>query len=233
MKNGLIQKTATVGALTVNEGELEKINAYSLSQLNAEEVYTFKIAVCSNAQDTDRDNEPLVLSAVEQLAEKLKGRTVIFDHNPSAKNQAARIYETVLEKSDVLTEAGESLTVLVAHCYMVKTQGNADLISEIKGGIKKEVSVGFATDKFLCSVCGREYSGCAHQKGRVYAGKMCRAQITNCRDAYEVSFVAVPCQIDAGTKKNFAPDDARLSAQRENELKAKIKLNELTYFKEE
>ena len=44
-----------------------------------------------------------------------------------------------------MTEADEPLIKLIAHCYMVKTDTNADLIAEIKAGIKKEVSVGFST----------------------------------------------------------------------------------------
>ena len=36
--------------------------------------------------------------------------------------------------------AGEIYTKLIAKCYMVKTEKNVDLISEIKVGIKKEVS---------------------------------------------------------------------------------------------
>lgn len=229
---GKIQKTAVVDVLTANTSELEKINKYTLEELKPEEVYTFKIAVCSNAQDTDRDNEPFMLKAVEQLAEKLKGKTVLNDHNPTTKNQTARIYDTVLEKTDILTEIGEPLTRLIAHSYMVKTAGNADLIAEIKGGIKKEVSVGLSTSKCKCSICGKDFGYCPHQKGQTYDGKTCRAMISDCTDAYEVSFVAVPCQVDAGTKKEFAPGYLQSNAQREKELKAKIRLNEIL-FKEE
>lgn len=223
MSNGKIQKTAAIGALAVTDAELAKINAYTLDELKGDDVYLFKIGVCSNAQDTDRDNEPLTLNAVEQLGKRLKGRTVIFDHEPRAKNQVARIYETVIERFDEPTEAGEPLTKLTAHCYMVKTETNADLIAEIKAGIKKEVSVGFCTTKTVCSVCGSAYANCPHQKGRVYGGKTCRAQITDCTDAYEVSFVAVPCQIDAGTKKAYTPDDS----ERKRELRVRIRLNEI------
>lgn len=229
---GTIKKTAAVDALAANSAELEKINKYTLEELKPEEVYTFKIAVCSNAQDTDRDNEPFMLKSVEQLAEKLKGKTVLNDHDPTTKNQTARIYDTVLEKTDILTEIGEPLTRLIAHSYMVKTAGNADLIAEIKGGIKKEVSVGLSTSKCKCSICGKDFGYCPHQKGQTYDGKTCRAMISDCTDAYEVSFVAVPCQVDAGTKKEFAPGYLQSNAQREKELKAKIRLNEIL-FKEE
>lgn len=229
-ENAMIQKTASVGALSVSEAELEKINSFSLEPLKEEDVYLFKIAVCSNAQNTDRDNEPLLLSAVEGLAERLKGRTILFDHTPSAKNQVARIYDTELIVEDPLkvSEAREMINTLIARCYMVKTESNADLIAEIKAGIKKEVSVGFSTSGYVCSICGKEFSKCAHLKGRTYEGKTCRAQIKDCIDAYEVSFVAVPCQIDAGTTKAADVSDP---AENEEELLAKtrIRIND-NYF---
>ncbi|MBQ3265069.1 MAG: hypothetical protein IJH07_04765 [Ruminococcus sp.] len=230
MKNAMIQKTASVGALSVSEAELEKVNEYSLEQLKAEDVYLFKIAVCSNAQNTDRDNEPLLRKAVEGLAERLKGRTILFDHNASAKNQVARIYDTELIGSDAQTAAGEPLITMAARCYMVKTESNADLIAEIKAGIKKEVSVGFSTSGRRCSICGKQFYTCAHHKGRTYDGKICRAQIEDCIDAYEVSFVAVPCQVDAGTTKSA---DVEQTAEKEDELlaKARIRINEY-FFKE-
>ena len=230
-ENAVVQKTASVGALSVNEEELGKLNRYSLEPLKAEDVYLFKIAVCSNAQDTDRDNEPLLLRAVNGLFERLKGRTILFDHMASAKNQVARIYDTELEVSDSeITEAGESLTTLIAHCYMVKTESNADLIAEIKAGIKKEVSVGFSTSDRICSICGKSFFSCAHLKGRTYDGKICRAQIKDCTDAYEVSFVAVPCQVDAGTTKSAAEDKAE-KTEEELLARARIRINE-NYFKE-
>ena len=227
MKNAMIQKTASVGALVISEAELEKVNEYSLEPLKAEDVYLFKIAVCSNAQNTDRDNEPLLRKAVEGLAERLKGRTILFDHNASAKNQVARIYDTELIQSDAQTEIGEPLITLAARCYMVKTESNADLIAEIKAGIKKEVSVGFSTSGQKCSICGKQFHTCAHLKGRTYEGRICRAQIEDCIDAYEVSFVAVPCQVDAGTTKSAS---AGTDSTDEDELlaKARIRINE--YF---
>lgn len=229
-EKAMIQKTASVGALSISESELEKINVYSLEPLKAENVYLFKIAVCSNAQDTDRDNEPFMLEAVRGLAERLKGRTILFDHEASAKNQVARIYDTELIEMDAQTEADEPLMTLTARCYMLKTASNADLIAEIKAGIKKEVSVGFATSGYQCSICGKQFHACAHLKGRTYDGKVCRAQIKDCIDAYEVSFVAVPCQVDAGTAKAADIND---TADNEKVLlaKARIRINE-NLFKE-
>nr|WP_316614640.1 hypothetical protein [uncultured Ruminococcus sp.] len=228
-ENAKIFKTAAIGALMVSEEDLKLINQYTLEPLEADDVFLFKLSVCSNAQDLDRDNEPFMLRAVKDLSKHLKGKTIILDHDPSAKNQIARIYATQLIDYNEKTEADEPLTSLEAHCYMVKTDRNADLIAEIKAGIKKEVSVGFSTSEMKCSICGKRFFTCAHHKGRIYDGKVCRGQITDCTDAYEVSFVAVPCQVNAGTVKSASADEDNNS---EDELLVRTRIRIYNHFKE-
>lgn len=227
-----VSKIAKLGGLTVDEAEIEKINRFTLSPVTAADVFTYKICVADNQLELDRDFEPLTLAALEDLQKLLVGKTMIFDHNPSAENQVARIYETAVEKSDNLTSAGEPSATLIAKCYMIKTAGNADLIAEINGGIKKEVSVGFRCSRFRCSVCGKEgdYSyRCSHRKGKTYGGKVCYNQICGADDAYEVSFVAVPCQPNAGTTKSYE----REAEDTEAVLTARIRLNENFIFNTE
>lgn len=228
-ENAKILKTAAIGALTASEEDLKLINQYALEPLEADDVFLFKLSVCSNAQDTDRDYEPFMLRAVKELSKHLEGKTIILDHDPSAKNQIARIYATQLINYNEKTEADEPLTSLEAHCYMVKTDRNADLIAEIKAGIKKEVSVGFSTSEMKCSICGKRFVTCAHRKGKIYDGKMCRAQIKDCIDAYEVSFVAVPCQVNAGTVKSANADEKNNS---EDELLVRTRIRIYNHFKE-
>ena len=86
---------------------------------------------------------------------------------------------------------------------MVRTDSSRDLIAEIEGGIKKEVSVGCAIEHAICSVCGcdRTVSDCGHEKGQEYGGQLCWADLEGAKDAYEFSFVAVPAQPAAGVVK--------------------------------
>ena len=84
---------------------------------------------------------------------------------------------------------------------MLRTEKNAELIREIEGGIKKEVSVGCSVANTVCSVCGLPYGSCEHRKGMVYDGKACIAVLCDPVDAYEFSFVAVPAQKEAGVMK--------------------------------
>ena len=226
--NREVSKIAKLGSLVINEDELAKINEFTLNSVTEKDVFVYKIVVADNELEYDRDFEPLTLSALEDLQKHLVGKTMIFDHNPSAENQVARIYETFLEKSEKLTSGGEPSAKLIAKCYMIRTAKNADLIAEISGGIKKEVSVGFRATSFRCSICGKDgdYTyRCSHRKGESYGGKICYNLICGATDAYEVSFVAVPCQPNAGTTKSFETAD-----ETEEVLNARIKLNENFIF---
>lgn len=92
---------------------------------------------------------------------------------------------------------------------MVKTASNADLITEIKAGIKKEGSVGCSITGAICSICGTDNtkSYCRHWPGKSYdkeSGKeICTFTLTGASDAYEFSLVAVPAQRAAGVSKSY------------------------------
>ncbi len=201
-------------ACAVDERELEKINAQSRKKLEADEVYAFGVRLCDN--EVDRDGERFTGETLETLAKLFVGKSGIFDHQWSAKGQAARIYRTeVLEEPGLRNEAGESYRYLKGWAYMVRTEGNADLIAEIEGGIKKEVSVGCAVEKALCSICGEDRADrgkCTHVKGQRYGGKLCWADLVGATDAYEWSFVAVPAQKRAGVMKGKGALSAREQA---------------------
>ena len=96
---------------------------------------------------------------------------------------------------------------------MVRTAGAETLIAEIEGGIKKEVSVGCAVERRVCSICGGDPEACGHQKGERYGGQLCFASLEGASDAYEFSFVAVPAQPMAGVVKSAGqPRNAREEA---------------------
>ena len=204
---GMIHKAAQLTAHEVTDAELAAINKYALSPLTAEEVFTFKAVLCDN--EIDRQFERFTLKALQDLQRLYLGKTVIKDHIHKADNQVARIYATELVQGTKTTKAGELYTQLVAHCYMVRTTSNADLIAEIKGGIKKEGSVGFAASSAICSICGTDNakSYCRHWPGKSYdkegGSEVCTFTLAGARDAYEFSLVAVPAQRAAGASKSY------------------------------
>ena len=187
--------------------ELELIGKYARKALTQEEIYTFSVILCDN--EIDRDNEKFTVASLNTLAELFVGKTGIFDHNMSSKDQTARVYATrVVTDETRKTSDGEPYTYIEAKAYMVRTEKNKDLIAEIDAGIKKETSVGCAVKVTRCSVCGENVrsTGCEHQKGKKYGGKICCHLLEEPADAYEWSFVAVPAQKNAGVIKSFSPE---------------------------
>ena len=205
------ETSAEVGR-TVSGEELALINALARKELTAEEVYTFTVRLCDN--EIDREWERFPRETLEALAEMFVGKSGIFDHEWSAKGQSARIYKTQVVEEPGNTKAGDGACYLKGWAYMLRTEGNAELIAQIEGGIKKEVSVGCAVERAVCSVCGQELGQCRHVKGRSYNGKLCWAELIGAKDAYEWSFVAVPAQRRAGVIKGMGPSLKELARQR-------------------
>lgn len=189
----------------MDKGILEKINRFTRRPLTEEEVFVFSVILCDN--DIDRDCERFSDEALEALRERFIGKTGIFDHDPSSANQNARIFDTELITDEGrTTKYGEPYKYLKAMAYMVRTDENKNLIAEIDGGIKKEVSISCSAARRICSVCG-EVSPCSHIRGRVYGGKICHTILDDITDAYEWSFVAVPAQVNAGVTKRYGSED--------------------------
>lgn len=210
---GVICKTASVEPLECTEDDLKKINKFTLSPVKAEDVFIFKATMADNEQD-DRNYMPFDLKALKHLKNLYPGKTMLKDHSRRADNQIARIYDTELVANESkLTELGEAHTELIAKIYMIKTESNKDLIAEIKGGIKKEVSTSCTPEKMICNICGTDNMSkyCRHWPGAEYTiddgsatgtKKRCKMLLSGAKDAYELSFVAVPAQPRAGTHKS-------------------------------
>ena len=198
-------KSAQIQGLEIGPSDLAQINRYSLSPLSADEVFAFKVSMAGN--EIDRDYEVFPRATLSKLASLFVGKTVIKDHQHVSDNQIARIYATDLIEGGhmQLTKHGEIFTELVAKCYMVKTSTNADLIAEIRAGIRKEVSLGCSIGKAVCSICDTDnvQTYCTHFGGKQYDGKTCYFSLEEAKDAFELSFVAIPAQQHAGTVKSY------------------------------
>ena len=174
--------------------QLGAINALAKAELTKEQVYVFSLRLCDD--QVDRDFERFDTAALPVLAKLFIGKTGIVDHRWSSDSQVARIFaaETVME---------EDVSYIKAWAYIRRGGSNDEIIADIEAGIKKEVSVGCAMGRSVCSVCGSEYGQCGHQKGQYYDGQLCCAILKEPMDAYEFSFVAVPAQRDAGVLKGM------------------------------
>ena len=174
--------------------QLEAINAQAKGKLTEEQVYVFSVRLCDD--QVDRDMERFDTAALPGLAKLFIGKTGIVDHRWSSDGQVARIFA-----AEVVKEAG--ISYIKAWAY-IRRGGHADeIIADIEAGIKKEVSVGCAMGRAVCSICGSDYGTCGHQKGEHYDGQLCCAILKEPMDAYEFSFVAVPAQREAGILKGL------------------------------
>ena len=144
--------------------QLEAINAQAKAKLQAEQVYVFSLRLCDD--QVDRDFERFDTAALPELAKLFVGKTGIMDHCWSAENQVARIFETQIVKE-------QGVSFIKAWAYIRRGGDNEELIADIEAGIKKEVSVGCAMGRCICSVCGSEYGTCGHRKGEHYDGQLC------------------------------------------------------------
>ena len=206
----IISKDAGVdGALELNPEELAGINAMSRKELTAEEVYAFAVKLCDN--EVDREGERFPAATLEELAPLFAGKSGLFDHQWSAREQTARIYRTELVREEgSATLAGEPYCYLKGYAYMLRTPGSEELIARIEGGILREVSVGCAVERAVCSVCGAPRGECRHTPGERYGGRLCYVSLQGGRDAFEWSFVAVPAQREAGVLKGIRAENAGL-----------------------
>lgn len=190
-----IQKETKVAATGVaTSQQLEAINAQAKAELTAEQVYVFSLRLCDDR--IDRDLERFDTAALPVLAKLFIGKTGIVDHKWSSDSQVARIFETqVVQEEDV--------SYIKAWAYIRRGGQAEEVIADIEAGIKKEVSVGCAMGRAVCSICGGEYGTCGHQKGEHYDGMLCCVILKEPMDAYEFSFVAVPAQREAGVIKGL------------------------------
>ncbi|MCL2580506.1 MAG: hypothetical protein FWE32_10845 [Oscillospiraceae bacterium] len=195
----MIEKSLDSSSLS--DVQMEKINRFTRRALEREEVFVFSLILCDS--EIDRDFERFPKESLEVLSGLFVGKTGVFDHSPKAKNQSARIFDAALEDTGKLNSLGEPYCILRAYAYMLRSPKNEELIFEIDGGIKKEVSVGCAVERIVCSVCGADHkaTACEHVKGGRYDDSVCHHRLENPTDAYEWSFVAVPAQKEAGVTK--------------------------------
>lgn len=190
--------------------DIALINQFTVKELTPEDVYCFSLVLCDN--EVDRDLERFTDKTLGKLAKLFVGKTGISDHNWSASKQVARLYRVEVETTTEKNRLGQPLKRLRGSAYMMKNETNQPTIDAIEGGILKEVSIGCAVQKTVCSICGEPIKydwrtgtyqcPTGHIKGETYDGKMCVADLEDPVDAYEFSFVAVPAQKGAGVTKS-------------------------------
>lgn len=173
-------------------------------EIPKEELYVYKVLLCDNM--VDRDNERFTHKSLERIRDLYVGKVGIKDHSPTAENIHSRIYKTELVvDDDKQNDIGEPYEYVLGYAYTINNEENKNFINEIRGGLRKEVSVGLSNQSLICSICGKEMESEGHQhvEGETYEGEKCIGLIDDVDDVYEFSFVAIPSQRKAGIIKAF------------------------------
>lgn len=208
----------------ITDEDISLINKHTRRELVAEEVYIYPIILCDN--EADRDHEYFAKKDLDTLANLFVGKTFIQDHSWSSGNQHSRIFKTeVVKVPGKIVEGKTKLKdtpyyQLKAWAYTIK-KGHENLIENIESGILKEVSVGFSVKDLECDICGNSFydsANCSHWPGRNYKvnGKdiICHLHMKDPKEAYEVSFVAVPAQPAAGVVKGVKLEKQELEKEK-------------------
>lgn len=209
--------TEAISSGVPTAAQLEVINAQAKGKMTAQQLYVFSLRLCDD--QIDRDMERFDTAALPALAKLFIGKTGIIDHCWSSENQVARIFQTQVVQED-------GVSYIKAWAYIRRGTNTDEIIADIEAGIKKEVSVGCAMGRSICSICGSDYGVCGHQKGESYDGQVCCAILQEPMDAYEFSFVAVPAQREAGVIKRMGRRNVSLKTLAE-EFGAQAEYREL------
>lgn len=115
-----------IDTFEITDEILSEINRYSRRTLTANDVYVFKIKICDNNFDSDRERySSFALSDIESL---LIGKTGRIKYGILDKPLIARILKTMIETDKTrVVDGNEYYTSLYACAFIVKSDGNENI----------------------------------------------------------------------------------------------------------
>jgi len=152
-----------LGDSVANDADLALINTYALIDLTAENIYVRSMYLAHSAIDRDKDS--ISKELIKDLVATLPGKGFFVKH-PSGWDgdsgpgeglfyKAALVEMSQAEARVALGDESlqwisedESAYLLEASFYLVRTEGNQDLIKKIDGGVARYVSLGFRADNY-------------------------------------------------------------------------------------
>lgn len=135
---------------------LAKINNYTLKPLTADDVYVRKYLLAHNG--IDRDNERFPEDLLNDFMTTLPGKSFLKNHdknslpigrffNAATETFAPDFFKELTGEEISLPDTVTAAKVLWGWVYMLKSDFNNELITNIDGGIYRHASIGFrATD---------------------------------------------------------------------------------------
>lgn len=174
-----------------DDEHLKLINKFSKRPFKKNEVMSVPIAASNTKKDRGYEHftrDPALYS----FAKMYPGMPGLEDHDWSIKSIVGKIY-----KADVIGNE------LIVHMFIPRRL--TDICEAVLDGLVNRVSVGFAVDpeRYRCDSCKKPILSmdCPHIPGDMdEKGNTVTLTIEDIIDVFELSFVAVPMNADAGVK---------------------------------
>lgn len=173
--------------------DLEAINKlFALEPVGEDDVRVLTMHVAND--QFDRSHERFPVPVLQRFADTIEGKPILTGHDRSQVPRGRFISGDVVPQTDGSNH-------LIARAYL---DANDPLIQQVARGIAKDVSIGAAADRRVCTLCKTDFDGpakdgkrCTHQLGASYDGEIARAEWGGDLGKYEVhetSFVYMGCQ---------------------------------------
>lgn len=140
------------------EAVMSRINRHSLDPLTKEDVFTFS-GICSNDRMDSYLTRMDPVTTLRNYVEDLQGGVPLQEGHDIYKNPYGRSYDAEFLESTEIDNANS----VRGHWYVLRDLSingvpTNDTIRAIRGGIIKDMSVGFGGNKtwYRCSSCGRD-----------------------------------------------------------------------------
>lgn len=183
----------------ITDDQLSKINKLTMTEVSKDDVFVFKMLLVDDSVTRNFTNYPESFQRAILKKAPRKGNWIGLpmmmgkteDHETMASNQVGRIFDAKL----VRTPTGNIGTI--GSVYIPINESTNALIDNIKAGVHREVSIGVSVELPLCSICGDDIRDCQHEPGKHYNEDLCYIIMDGDVEGQEVSFVAVPGNINA------------------------------------
>jgi hypothetical protein len=153
--------------------QLARIHTYTLAEIPADQLYVRTFALAHNA--IDRDDEAFDAPLLADFARTLPGKGLFIKHPSGWDGDSgpgkgrwfeAEVQRMSLDEARTLLRAPTlqwppgvtTAEILMAGAYLVRTESNRDLLTEIDAGIVSDVSIGFNATRAgnIVDAAGRE-----------------------------------------------------------------------------
>ncbi len=144
---------AVTSAVAVTDDLLDKVNAYAIEPLTADDIFIGKQLLAHNG--IDRDTERFPESVLDDFAATLPGKSALYFHDRHSKLPLGLYFDAKAEEmtaeqfkaltgSDIKLPTPETpVKTLWAWWYAVKTDDIDSVLKNIKGGTYRHWSIGF------------------------------------------------------------------------------------------